>query len=107
MLKGMPWSRAKRKALFQSDGWVVHLCAGDGRSVEAREQQSMRRAMWSSSLTGGDVMVDVDIADSRHMDLLQQGAVFRVLAWGGDDWEDQGRGWWPFLNTASQRRWRM
>ena len=26
-------------------------------------------------------MVDVDIADSRHMDLLQQGAVFRVLAW--------------------------
>ncbi|CAE7397602.1 GIP [Symbiodinium sp. CCMP2592] len=81
MLKGLPWSRAKRKVLFQSDSWVVHLCAGDNRSWEAKEQQSMRRAMWSSSLTGSDVIVDVDIADSKHMDLLQQGAVFRVLAW--------------------------
>ena len=62
------------------DGWFIYV-RGDGRSVEAREQQSMRRAIWSSSLTGGDVMVDVDIADSRQIDLPQQGAVFRVLAW--------------------------
>ena len=26
-------------------------------------------------------MVDVDVATSKHMDLLQQGAVFQVLIW--------------------------
>ena len=81
LMKGLPWSRAKRKSCFQSDGWIVHLCAGDPRTRDAKLQETMRRAMWSSSLVGGDVLVEVDIASSRSMDVLQQQAVFRVLAW--------------------------
>ena len=81
LLKGMPWSRAKRKSLFQSDNWVVHLCSGDERTRDARLQGPMRKAFWSSSLNGDDVMVEVDVTASRSMDLLQQKAVFRVLAW--------------------------
>ncbi|CAE7357932.1 GIP, partial [Symbiodinium sp. KB8] len=81
LMKGLPWSRAKRKSCFQSDGWVVHLCAGDPRTRDAKLQETMRKSMWSSSLVGGDVLVEVDIASSRSMDVLQQQAVFRVLAW--------------------------
>ncbi|CAE7291385.1 GIP, partial [Symbiodinium microadriaticum] len=81
LLKGMPWSRAKRRSLFQSDGWVVHLCSGDERTRDAKQQQTMRRAFWSNSLVGGDVIVDVDITASKDMDLLRQDAVFKVLAW--------------------------
>ena len=81
LMKGLPWSGAKRKSCFQSDGWIVHLCAGDPRTRDAKLRETMRRAMWSSSLVGGDVLVEVDIASSRSMDVLQQQAVFRVLAW--------------------------
>ncbi|CAE7432980.1 GIP [Symbiodinium microadriaticum] len=81
LLKGMPWSRSKRKSLLQSDNWVVHLCSGDGRTWGAREQGSMRRAFWNSSLNGDEVLLEVDLTMSRSMDLLQQNAVFRVLSW--------------------------
>ncbi|CAE7496785.1 GIP, partial [Symbiodinium necroappetens] len=81
LLKGMPWSRAKRRSLFQSDGWIVHLCSGDERTREAKQQEIMRRAFWSNSLNGGDGIVDVDITASKDMDLLRQDAVFKVLAW--------------------------
>ncbi|CAE7537271.1 unnamed protein product, partial [Symbiodinium necroappetens] len=73
------WS--KRKSLLQSDNWVVHLCSGDGRTWDAKEQGSMRRAFWNSSLNGDEVLVEVDLTMSRSMDLLQQKAVFQVLSW--------------------------
>ncbi|CAE7442809.1 GIP, partial [Symbiodinium necroappetens] len=60
---------------------VVHLCSGDERTREAKQQQIMRRAFWANSLNGGDVIVDVDITASKDMDLLRQDAVFKVLAW--------------------------
>ena len=81
LLKGLPWSRAKRKTLYQSDSWVVHLFSGDDRPREAKEQSLMRRSFWSGALEGGDVLVDVDITASKSMDLRQQGAVFRLLSW--------------------------
>ncbi|OLQ09932.1 Copia protein [Symbiodinium microadriaticum] len=81
LLKGLPWSRAKRKTLYQSDSWVVHLFSGDDRPREAKEQSLMRRSFWGGALEGGDVLVDVDITASKSMDLRQQGAVFRLLSW--------------------------
>ncbi|CAE7275903.1 GIP, partial [Symbiodinium microadriaticum] len=81
LLKGLPWSRAKRKTLYQSDSWVVHLFSGDDRPREAKEQSLMRRSFWSGALEGGDVLVDVDVTASKAMDLRQQGAVFRLLSW--------------------------
>ena len=81
LLKGTPWSRAKRKALFQSDGWVVHLFSGEEKSEEAKRRETMRRSFWGEALSGNEVMVDVDVTASRSLDLLQRDSIFRVLAW--------------------------
>ena len=81
VLKGTPWSRAKRKSLYQSDNWVVHLFSGDGRTEEAKRRSGVTSCFWSEALSGDDVMVDVDLTASRSLDLLQRDGVFRVLAW--------------------------
>ena len=81
LLKGLPWSRAKRKTMYQSDSWVVHLFSGDDRPREAKDQSLMRRSFWNGALEGGDVLVDVDITASKSMDLCQQNAIFRLLSW--------------------------
>ena len=82
MLKGLPWSRAKWKALFQSDGWIVNLFSGDDRTREARTQAVMKQSLWSTALEGNDVFVNVDVTASKSLDLRQQGAVFRLLSGG-------------------------
>ncbi|CAE7278448.1 GIP, partial [Symbiodinium microadriaticum] len=82
LLKGMPWSRAKRKAMHQSDGWVVHLFSGDERAERGKSRLDMKRSFWSDALTGNDVLVEVDVTTSRSLDFLQRDGVFRVLAWG-------------------------
>ncbi|CAE7733563.1 unnamed protein product [Symbiodinium sp. CCMP2592] len=82
LLKGTPWSRAKRKALYQSDGWVVHLFSGDERSEEAKRRDAVKKSFWSEALSGDEVMVDADLTASRSMDLLQRDGIFKVLAWG-------------------------
>ena len=82
LLKGMPWSRAKRKAMHQSDGWVVHLFSGDERAERGKSRLEMKKSFWSDALTGNDVLVEVDVTTSRSLDLLQRDGVFRVLAWG-------------------------
>ena len=81
LLKGTPWSRAKRKALFQSDNWVLHLFAGEERSGEAKRRATMKGSFWNEALSGDEVMVEVDVTSSRGLDLLQRDGVFRVLAW--------------------------
>ena len=81
LLKGMPWSRAKRKSLYQSDGWIVHLFSGEEKSQEARQRATMKRSFWNEALVGDEVLVDVDITASRSLDLLQRDGVFRLLAW--------------------------
>ena len=81
LLKGTPWSRAKRKALFQSNNWVLHLFAGEEKSSEAKRRATMKGSFWSEALSGDEVMVEVDITSSRGLDLLQSDGIFRVLAW--------------------------
>ena len=81
LLKGTPWSRAKRKALFQSDNWNVHLFSGEEKSCEAKQRATMKRSFWSEALNGEDVMVEVDLTASRSLDLAQRDGIFRVLAW--------------------------
>ena len=81
MLRSMPWPRAKRKALFQSDGWVVSLFSGDVRSPGGRQGDAMRRTFWNNSLKGNDVLVEVDVTASKSLDLNQRDMVFKLLGW--------------------------
>ena len=81
MLRSMPWPRAKRKALFQSDGWVVSLFSRDVRSPGGRQGDAMRRTFWSNSLKGNDVLVEVDVTASKSFDLNQRDMVFKLLGW--------------------------
>ena len=81
MLRSMPWPRAKRKALFQSDGWVVSLFSGDVRSPGGRQEDAMRRTFWNNSLKGNDVLVEVDVTASKSFDLNQRDMVFKLLGW--------------------------
>ena len=81
LLKGTPWSRAKRKALFQSNNWVLHLFAGEEKSGEAKRRATMKGSFWSEALSGDEVMVEVDVTSSKGLDLLQRDGIFRVLAW--------------------------
>ncbi|CAE7778026.1 unnamed protein product [Symbiodinium sp. CCMP2592] len=81
LLKGMPWSRSKRKALFQSDSWVVHLFSGEEKSDGAKQRDTMKRSFWGEALTGDEVLLEVDLTSSKSMDLLQRDGVLRVLAW--------------------------
>ncbi|CAE7314814.1 GIP, partial [Symbiodinium sp. CCMP2592] len=81
LLKGMPWSRAKRKAMFSSTSWTVHLFSGNERAMAAKCTSTMRSSFWSVALEGDEVMVNVDITDSRALDLTRRDAVFKVLCW--------------------------
>ena len=81
LLKGTPWSRAKRKALFQSDSWTVHLFSGEERSVGAKQRATMKGSFWNEALTGDEVMVEIDLTSSRFMDLIPRDGMFRVLSW--------------------------
>ena len=81
LLKSAPWSRAKRKQMYQSDGWVVHLFAGDEKTSDSKAQSIMRTSFWQQALSGSEVLVEVDITATRSMDLNKQDGIFRVLAW--------------------------
>ncbi|CAE7463061.1 GIP, partial [Symbiodinium necroappetens] len=82
LLKGTPLPRAKRKALYQSDGWVVHLFSGDSKLEKVKSSKEVKAGFWADALTGNDVMFNVDLTDSRFMDVTQRDSIFRVLAWG-------------------------
>ena len=81
LLKSAPWSRAKRKQMYQSDGWVVHLFAGDEKTSDSKAQSIMRSSFWQQALSGSEVLVEVDVTATRSMDLNKQDGIFRVLAW--------------------------
>ena len=81
LLKGLPWSRSKRKVMYQSDGWIVNLFSGDERTAEAMRMSRMKSSFWNTALEGNDVLVNVDVTGSRAFDLRQQASVFRVLCW--------------------------
>ncbi|CAE7303293.1 GIP, partial [Symbiodinium sp. CCMP2456] len=81
LLKGAPWPRAKRKQMYQSDGWVVHLFAGDEKTSDSKTQAIMRKSFWQQALSGSEVLVEVDITATRSMDLNKQDNIFKLLAW--------------------------
>ncbi|CAE7871322.1 GIP, partial [Symbiodinium necroappetens] len=54
---------AKRKQMYQSDGWVVHLFAGDEKTSDSK------------------VLVEVDVTATRAMDLTRQDGIFKIIAW--------------------------
>ena len=81
LLKGMPWSRAKRKAMFASSSWTVHLFSGDERAMAAKPTYTMRSSMWQVVLQGSEVLVNVDVTQSKALDLNQRNGVFKLLCW--------------------------
>ncbi|CAE7694193.1 GIP [Symbiodinium sp. CCMP2592] len=81
LLKGMPWSRAKRKAMFASTSWTVHLFSGNEKAMAAKCTSTMRSSFWSVALEGEEVMVNVDVTDSRALDLTRRDGVFKLLCW--------------------------
>ena len=81
LLKTMPWSRAKRKAMFSSTSWTVHLFSGDERAWAAKNTSTMRSSLWQIALEGDEVMVNVDVTQSRDLDLTQRDGVFKLLCW--------------------------
>ena len=82
LLKGTPLPRSKRKALYQSDGWVVHLFSGDSKLEKIKSSKEVKAGFWADALTGNDVMFNVDLTNSKFMDVTQRDSIFRVLAWG-------------------------
>ena len=109
LLKGLPWSRAKRKSLFQSDGWIVHLFSGDDRTREARDQ-----AVEALLLAGRSRRERRD-GECRHHSFEDYGSsparcCFRSVGLGRAEWKDQGDHWRPSTTHLSQdsgstRRW--
>ena len=76
LLKSMPWSRRKRRTLFQSHNWNLHLFAGP----TGRNHGSSTAAKLSSVESTGP-KVDVDIRDSNLMDVARPDGVYKVLLW--------------------------
>ena len=76
LLKSMPWSRRKRRTLFQSQNWNLHLFAGP----TGRNHGSSTAAKLSSVESTGP-KVDVDIRDSNLMDVARPDGVYKVLLW--------------------------
>eukprot|EP00439_Symbiodinium_sp_Y106_P072982 s3287_g13.t1 len=77
LLKSMPWSRRKRRTLYQSEDWNVHLFCGPSRSGS---KDSTISRLSVTEVSG--VNVEVDILDSALMDVTRMDGVFKVLLWG-------------------------
>ena len=62
LLKAMPWSRRKRRTLFQSQDWNVHLFSGpSGKGCGSATANKL------SSVESTGAKVDVDLRDSALM----------------------------------------
>ncbi|CAE7381230.1 GIP [Symbiodinium natans] len=77
LLKGMPWSRRKRRSMFLSNNWLVHLFSGDKRKKGLASSSE-----WKASLHRDDVLVEVDLNLSSHFDMLKKDGIFKLLLWG-------------------------
>ena len=78
LLKSFPWSRRKRRTMFKSSDWVVHLFSGERHTGV---QQRLRDSVWNASLVEDDVLVEIDITQSKSFDLARQKGVFQLLCW--------------------------
>ena len=72
LLKKFPWNRSRRKQLWASRRWVVHVYAG-----KTRPQDDI------SKLEGhhGMVVISIDLEDSRSFNMDEQGSIFQLLMW--------------------------
>ena len=82
LLKAMPWSRRRRRTLFQSYDWNVHLFSGP-----SGKKNGSSTASKLSSVEATGPKVDVDLRDSNLMDLGRPNGVYKMLLWAAS----QGR----------------
>ena len=64
--------------MFKSSDWVVHLFSGERRTGV---QQRLRDFVWNASLVEDDVLVEIDVTQSKSFDLTRQKGVFQLLCW--------------------------
>ena len=76
LLKSMPWSRRRRRSLFQEKNWNVHLFSGPSRKTDPTTTAA-RLAMMEVS----GAKVDVDLRDSSLLDLNKSNGIYKVLLW--------------------------
>ena len=71
-LKELPLTKRKRKALMNSNAWVVHMFAGgDGNPSDFVDVISK----------GGKIVLEVDSRTSKHWDIHGRQGVYRLLLW--------------------------
>ncbi|CAE7301732.1 RE1 [Symbiodinium sp. CCMP2592] len=71
-LRKLPFSRRKRRLLQASNDWVVKLFHG-----KSEENSNFERII----SRGGKVILEVDVANSRAMDLHGASPVYQLLLW--------------------------
>ena len=76
LLKSMPWSRRKRRSLFQEKDWNVHLFSGPSGKADPTTTAA-KMAMIEVS----GAKVDVDLRNSNLLDLNKSNGIYKVLLW--------------------------
>ena len=76
LLKSMPWSRRKRRSLFQEKDWNVHLFSGPSGKADPTTTAA-KMAMIEAS----GAKVDVDLRNSNLLDLNKSNGIYKVLLW--------------------------
>ena len=76
LLKAMPRSRRKRRTLFQSQDWNVHLFSGpSGKGCGSATANKL------SSVESTGAKLDVDLRDSALMDVTRANGIYKLLLW--------------------------
>ena len=76
LLKAMPWSRRRRRTLYQSHDWNLHLFSGP-----SGKKNGSSTANKLSQVEATGPKVDVDLLDSNLMDLGRANGVYKLLLW--------------------------
>ena len=71
-LKKLPLTRRKRRLLMASKDWMVRLFRGKDVEDDNFEKIVSR---------GGNVLLDVDVANSKMMDLNGASPIYQLLLW--------------------------
>ena len=77
LLKAMPWSRRRRRTLYQSNDWNLHLFSGP-----SGKKNGSSTANKLSQVEATGPKVDVDLLDSNLMDLGRANGVYKLLLYG-------------------------
>ncbi|CAE7730700.1 GIP [Symbiodinium sp. CCMP2592] len=74
LMKNLPLKRAARRALLQSDRWIVHLCSGEPKCDDPV-------ACWCEERGFRFLPVDIREKGGKGWDLTKRDGVWRVLLW--------------------------